>query len=157
MELYKAEFLARDLMEVHGLFEDYYDPWTFKFDNAKRRLGCCNYTRRTISISKPLVLINDEATVRDTILHEIAHALTPGAKHGPQWKTKCREIGAKPERCATDAEEVEAAWEGTCPECERVYKRHRLSKGIREKSQCHCITGPDRYDLTKTLKWKKVR
>jgi len=27
------------------------------------------------------------------ILHEIAHALTPGAKHGYTWKLKCIEIG----------------------------------------------------------------
>ena len=40
--------------------------------------------------------------MRDTILHEVAHALTPGDNHGPLWRRVCRQIGARPERCYTN-------------------------------------------------------
>lgn len=43
--------------------------------------------------------LNGEQEVRDTILHEIAHALAPRAGHGPKWRAICRQIGAEPKRC----------------------------------------------------------
>ena len=48
--------------------------WTFLFDRAIRRFGNCNYTKRQISLSAKLTLLNDEPVVRETLLHEIAHA-----------------------------------------------------------------------------------
>jgi len=71
-----ARILAVTLMQQHGLV-----GWTFKFDHARRRFGCCNFTRRTISLSRPLTFLNDDAEVRDTILHEIAHALAGLPEH----------------------------------------------------------------------------
>lgn len=94
MDIDPARILALSLMKRHGLA-----GWRFAFDHARRRFGCCNFTRRTISLSRPLVLLNGEVEVRDTILHEIAHALTPRAGHGPAWKAMCVRVGAKPERC----------------------------------------------------------
>lgn len=32
----------------------------------------------------------------DTLLHEIAHALTPGDGHGKLWQAKAMELGARP-------------------------------------------------------------
>src|SRR5690554_5113054 len=97
MNLYAARYLATQLIQQHGLA-----GWTFAFDHARRRFGSCNYTRRQITLSRPLTLLNAEAEVRDTILHEIAHALTPGDGHGDRWKAICRRIGANPSRCYTD-------------------------------------------------------
>ena len=93
MNLYEAAHLARTLMAEHGLGD-----WSFAFDHARRRFGACNYTRRRISLSRPLVLLNEIDAVRDTILHEISHALCPGDKHGPRWRATCRRIGATPKR-----------------------------------------------------------
>jgi predicted SprT family Zn-dependent metalloprotease len=98
---YDARQLAWDLMRQHGLLAA---GWTFKFDHARRRFGSCRPRSRAITLSRPLTLLNGDDQVRDTILHEIAHALTPGDGHGPQWKAKCREIGARPQRCYTDAD-----------------------------------------------------
>lgn len=95
MEPDAARDLATHLMQRHGL-----GSWRFRFDHAKRRLGSCHYGQRTITLSRPLVLLNDEAVVRDTILHEIAHALTPGAGHGPAWRRMALSVGAAPHRCA---------------------------------------------------------
>jgi predicted SprT family Zn-dependent metalloprotease len=94
MELHAAEMLARTLMDQHGL-----RGWTFGFDRAARRFGACFWRRKHISLSWKLTRLNSEAEVRDTILHEIAHAMTPNDGHGEKWKATCVAIGAKPERC----------------------------------------------------------
>ncbi len=94
MDLAAARRLALDLMQQHGVGD-----WGFTFDRAKRRLGSCRYASRTLTLSAPLTRLNDEAVVRDTILHEIAHALTPGAGHGPRWRTAARRLGAAPRAC----------------------------------------------------------
>jgi len=95
MELTAARDLALTLMAEHGIS----DTWTFAFDNATRRMGLCNYRKHTISVSRHFAEHASEAQVRDTILHEIAHALTPGAKHGPGWKVVALRIGATPKAC----------------------------------------------------------
>ena len=83
---------ARDLMDAHGL-----DEWTFAFLEAERRLGDCNFEERVIRIGRTHALDAGEAEIRDTILHEIAHALAgPEARHGPRWKAVARRIGATP-------------------------------------------------------------
>jgi len=112
-------------MREHGLA-----GWRFAFDHARRRFGCCNFTRKTISLSRPLTLLNTEDEVRDTILHEIAHALTPRAGHGPAWRAMCVRIGAKPQRCYTEQQVVApprrpAPLQIGCPRCDWWVDRHR--------------------------------
>jgi predicted SprT family Zn-dependent metalloprotease len=125
MNLYLARILAIDLMKLHGL-----GGWSFSFDHARRRFGCCRPGKKQISLSRPLVLLNSEEEVRDTILHEIAHALTPRDGHGAKWKAVCRQIGARPVRCF-QADEVitparrPARWRIGCPSCGWWADRHR--------------------------------
>lgn len=85
---------AAGLMEKHGLHK-----WTFRFDDSTRRAGCCNYCDRTISIAFELARNGTDDDIRDTILHEIAHALA-GRKHNHDavWKAKAKEIGCSGER-----------------------------------------------------------
>jgi predicted SprT family Zn-dependent metalloprotease len=73
---------------------------------------------------------NGDDEVRDTILHEIAHALVgPGHGHDGVWKAKCREIGARPEACyGAGVEMPRGRWRACCPGCERVFDRHRRPK-----------------------------
>lgn len=95
-----CEAIALDLMEQHGLTgpdvpED--KRWTFKWDNAKRRAGQCNETQRVISISRPITELWGAERMRDTILHEIAHAIA-GARHRHDrvWQAIAASIGARP-------------------------------------------------------------
>ena len=97
MNLDDAKTLAISLLHQHGL-----TGWTFRFDNARRRFGSCRYGSKLITLSRPLVYLNDVEQVRDTILHEIAHALAPGAQHGPRWRAACLKVGAIPKRCYTE-------------------------------------------------------
>ena len=83
---------ARGLMDEHGL-----DTWTFAFLEAERRLGDCHFQDRVIRVGRAHALDAGEAEIRDTILHEIAHALAgPEARHGARWKAIARRIGATP-------------------------------------------------------------
>jgi len=101
MQLPDTQRLARELMDRHGLAD-----WTFRFDHARRRFGCCRVRQKLITLSRSLTLLNSDKQVLDTILHEIAHALTPGDGHGQKWKATCLQIGAKPIRCYNNVEVV---------------------------------------------------
>lgn len=114
MDLRLARDLARQLMDSHGLKD-----WDFYFDTAKRRFGVCRYREKRISLSAALTHLNTEEEVRDTILHEIAHALAgPRAGHGPLWKAKALQIGCKPERCyGEEIVKPAATYVTECPGC----------------------------------------
>src|SRR3990167_4704474 len=93
MELPKAKQLAQELMRKHGL-----QDWTFHFDKAIRRFGMTKIKVKTISLSARLTELNNEEKVKDTILHEIAHALTPKAGHNWKWKMTAKSIGGNAQR-----------------------------------------------------------
>lgn len=99
MNLNEAQALARRLMDENGL-----SHWQFDFDRASRRFGSCNWTRRQITLSWKLTALNTSEQVRETILHEIAHAMAPGDGHGNKWRSACARLGIEPNRCYTDSE-----------------------------------------------------
>lgn len=92
MDLQAAVNLAKKLMSQHKLV-----GWKFRFVNSGEVQGSCNHLTKTITLDWPHTELSKEAEVRDTILHEIAHALV-GAGHGHDrtWQLKCVEIGARP-------------------------------------------------------------
>jgi predicted SprT family Zn-dependent metalloprotease len=150
-----VNLLARDLMDAHGLHE-----WTLTFDNAKRRLGCCRFATKTISLSRPLAEINEWNVVNDTILHEIAHALAgPRAGHGPKWRTVARQVGATPVRCADAAEvaTLACAWTGACPSCDFTVGRHRLAGSAKTSACPECCRRHNggRYSEDYRLQWTR--
>jgi predicted SprT family Zn-dependent metalloprotease len=135
--------MSLDLMDRYGLA-----GWAFRFDHARRRFGCCRYGQKTITLSRSLVLLNSHEQVRDTVLHEIAHALTPGDGHGPRWKAKCIEVGAKPLRCYTDAAvrsplRPAAKYRLGCGQCQWWVDRRRLT---RNRYVCRRCSGPLIYE-----------
>lgn len=136
MELTDAKNLAESLMNHYGLKE-----WKFKFDSAKRRFGCCWYGKKTITLSKDLVLLNSYDRVKDTILHEIAHALTPGHHHDNVWKQKAIEIGCNGNRCYTskDTIVIPGKYILKCTTCEKSYQR--MKKPRRSLSCYYCGGG----------------
>ena len=122
--------LARSLMDQHGLTD-----WTFKHDNARRRLGGCISKLKTITISRHHAAQHTDEQVRDTILHEIAHALTSDCtSHGEEWKEVCRRIGAIPKRRAEYR--IEGPWKVSCPECRKIWDLYR-------RERRYCIHHPD--------------
>jgi predicted SprT family Zn-dependent metalloprotease len=137
--------LAHDLMATHGL-----DGWTFEFRKFKGRLGQCKQGRvpgtGVISLSEFYVLLNEEWMVRDTLLHEIAHALVgPRHGHGPLWKEKARELGCIPRSCSKQARMPAGRYQAMCRICNHHYHMHRrpLSNRTYWCKQC----GPDEGQL----------
>ena len=96
-KLQLIEQFAVEKMNTYGLSQK---GWIFKWDRAKRRFGCCDYTNKHISVSQHLATLNSIEQSQDTILHEIAHALAGRqAGHGRAWIKACKYVGARPERC----------------------------------------------------------
>jgi predicted SprT family Zn-dependent metalloprotease len=123
-----AETMAIDLMRWHGL-----QSYKLQFTDAVREFGRLSYRNRTLSLSLPLVKLNNELEVLDTILHEIAHALTTSHGHDKIWQKTARDIGCNGQRCyGNDVIVPQAAYIGTCPGCQRTierYRRRRMSCG----------------------------
>jgi predicted SprT family Zn-dependent metalloprotease len=118
-----AARLARRLLDENGLSD-----WSFRFDRSQRRFGCCRYRDSTITLSRSLTSLNEEERVRNTILHEIAHALAgPGAGHGPKWALQCRALGIPAQRCYDETDTVTPVlrYQATCEGCGRSFQRAR--------------------------------
>ncbi|KQO98835.1 SprT-like domain-containing protein [Leifsonia sp. Leaf264] len=112
MDLTAARTLTHQKMTEHNLIEA---GWRFQWDNAERRMGCCHFASKRITISRKYAAVATEAEVLNTILHEIAHALVgvtyersyygsrgKSVHHGAEWKRKAREIGCTGERCGSN-------------------------------------------------------
>ncbi|WEG09409.1 SprT-like domain-containing protein [Microbacterium horticulturae] len=127
------------------------ESWTFGFDNAKRRAGQCDYTRKRITLSRYLAARHEDDDNHQTLLHEVAHALAGhAAGHGPAWKKTALElgyVGGTTHRLETATEL--APWVGRCPAGHVVY-RHR--RPAHEMSCARCCRSFDRRFL---LRWTR--
>ena len=128
MKLEKARHMAMKMMRDHGLKQ-----YTFKWDKAVRRFGCHNGRMKTISLSRPLTQHEtNEDRVKNTILHEIAHALDHKKRgysnHDKNWKSLAKSIGCSGERCTSNSS-VDLSrvmkWIGDCPKCKKTFYRSR--------------------------------
>lgn len=129
--------------------------WTFGFDKAKRRLGCCTWKRgrasvKRISISAYYAALNGLAhrdeqglhVLEDVIRHEIAHAIEyeqhGASNHGARWQALCRRVGADPSR-VYEGHEVNAApgrYVARCPQCGDEQEYYRLPRRPRACAAC---------------------
>jgi predicted SprT family Zn-dependent metalloprotease len=138
MTMKQAQELAQDLMRRHKLSPE----WSFQFDRSKVRFGKCNFSKQQISLSTYLVEANGEVEIRDTILHEIAHALAPrGAGHGPVWQALALSIGCTGRRCyGQEVARPVPKFKGTCPSCQRAIHRHR--RAVMACGNCTAVFDP---------------
>jgi len=147
MTLEGAKSMALKLMDYHGLLEK---DWSFNFDNARSRLGYCSYRKKRISLSKNYILLPtyEEDDIRDTVLHEIAHALV-GRKQGHNcvWKQKAIEIGCNGKRLYQGEATIMPKYKGTCPKCGRVILRHR-------RKHISCSRCDSRFNKDLLFVWK---
>ncbi|SEC03770.1 Predicted Zn-dependent metalloprotease, SprT family [Nocardioides exalbidus] len=145
MDLADARVMAQGLMAEHGL-----EGWRLVFDRAKTRAGVCRPGRREIGLSRPLTQLHPVDEVRDTVLHEIAHALV-GPEHGHDavWRATALRIGCSAERCvSSDVPRVEGGWVGTCPAGHRR-TAHRRPERV---TSCGACT-PGRFDPAALHDW----
>ena len=141
----EVQDLALSEMTIHGLTRK---GWTFAFDKAKRRRGCCKCHKKQITVS--IYHLRDwpdnRSDVRETILHEIAHGLCDDNEgHGPEWKRTAQRIGATPSRATCVPMDVPYLWTGACTG--RTHQAHR--KRRRAVYKCKCCGSE--------IKWRSTR
>lgn len=125
--------------------------WSFGFDNAKRRAGLCDYSRKRISVSRYLAARYDDETNHQTLLHEVAHALAGrGAGHGPAWKRTARGLGyvGGTTHDGETAEEL-AAWVGVCPAGHTAYRHRRPPRAT------SCVACAPQFDARYLFAWTR--
>ena len=116
--------------------------WTIDIDHATRRLGLCNYNKKKITISYHLLRgpSCDEKQMRNTVLHELAHAIVgPNHNHDETWKKMALRIGCDAKRCGS-MDLVEATYILECPKkcfSRGYYRRPKTDNKICMK--CHSV------------------
>jgi len=122
--------------------------WSFKWSRALGSFGQCNLNDHTISLSLELTVSNSEEEVKNTILHEIAHALAGrGHNHDNYWKSICISIGAKPERCFDDTEKSNLPGREYEAHCSCGYKHLKIRKPRRALICRYC---------REKLQWQRI-
>lgn len=137
---------TRRLMHEHGLTD-----WKVEVMHSKHTAGRCSYGARTIEMSLPCAEARSEAETINTILHEIAHALTPGHKHDWVWRAKLLELGGdgRTRWNNEDARKQMALWVGVCPSGHESYRNARSAK----MTQVSCGKCSRRFDARFALTW----
>lgn len=143
MDLGNALSLARELVREHGL-----DGWTVGFDRAKARAAACHFRDRRITLSSHLTALHEQEEVRDSILHEIAHALV-GPRHGHDdvWRATALAIGSSGTRCVEGGPSVTGNWWGTCSAGHQT-TRHRRPERVMTCARCS-----PKFDVQHLLTW----
>ncbi|KAI9004204.1 hypothetical protein BC832DRAFT_540323 [Gaertneriomyces semiglobifer] len=139
-----ATKLAHTLFTKHKIV-----GWTFGFDRAVRRYGVTKFGSKVISLSREWVNSPTGTldNIRNTILHEIAHVLTPKHHHDAVWKAKAIEIGCTGERCGSYGSFVEKKWKIIC-KCGRAnLERHRKPACLENKLKNILLERVDPYTL----------
>jgi predicted SprT family Zn-dependent metalloprotease len=149
----KAEQLANTLISKWEL-----DGWTFKFNHRKRNLGVCRYGPKSIELSLYLLPFMSDYDVKDTILHEIAHALDwrerGESDHGPEWRRWAVKVGANPSRLTKLSKEITAKSKYTliCPNGHKV-PAHRKRKRESSCAKCDPNGFNEKFKFTVKQNW----
>ncbi|MGV8968157.1 MAG: SprT-like domain-containing protein [Cellulomonas sp.] len=145
MDIDEARLLAIELMRQHQL-----TGWRVVFDRARTRAGICRFDRQEIGLSRVLTALHPPELVRETILHEIAHALTgPGHAHDAVWRATARGIGSDGRRCVSaSAPRPPAPWVGECA------RGHEVTRHRRPARPTSCVRCNRRFDPTHLITWR---
>lgn len=157
MTLNQAVILAKKMIENHKELKG----WRIVSNRRKRAFGVCNYTYRQIELSAYLIPECTDKSIKDTIIHEIAHALCPGHNHDRVWQMKCVELGGNGQRCggadnykegkvgSLVLQEKLAKYTLTCPVCDAVYHKNRKTTKVSSCGKHGRVYDP-KYKLTVT-------
>lgn len=136
---------ARAWMATHHL-----EGWSFQFDHATKRAGCCNYRDRVISVADAYARSATDEQVNDTILHEIAHALVGKAHgHNPVWQATAIALGCSGTRCH-DVQFAPPRYIVTCEHACWVATAERRKRG----TVCRLCHGQLRYTTYTEERWQ---
>lgn len=125
--------------------------WTFRWDHARRRAGACHHDKKQISLSIHVTVLGSLDDAEQTILHEIAHALSGKEhNHSQKWLDTARSIGYTGwVRHTGPSPEHLARWRGTCP-AGHVILRYRRPRNM----VASCVTCNPRFSRNHLIEWE---
>jgi predicted SprT family Zn-dependent metalloprotease len=128
------------------------EGWSFQFDHATKRAGCCNYRTQVISLAHAYARAAADEAIDDTLLHEIAHALV-GKAHGHDqvWQAKAVALGCAGQRCH-DVQFTPPRYIVTCDNACWVTTAERRQRG----AVCRTCHGPVRYRTYTEERWQEA-
>jgi hypothetical protein len=102
-----------------GIMREHLDEsWTFRFSRTTRFAGFCDDHpgKHVVALASWNALLSPEYAIRDTMLHEVAHALDRyvkgGAHHGASWMKVAMDLGVQLD-LTWDATQIRP-WRGYC-------------------------------------------
>jgi predicted SprT family Zn-dependent metalloprotease len=129
------------------------EGWSFQFDHAPTRAGCCNYQTRVISLAHAYARTAADEAIDETLLHEIAHALVGQAHgHGPVWQAHARALGCAGTRCH-EVQFTPPRYIVTCEHRCWVTTAERRQRG----AVCRTCHGTLRYVTYTAERWQRAR
>lgn len=143
----QAVILGEHYLDLYGLTAK---GWKFGLVRRVRNIGMCYYHKKLITVS--VCFIHDDAQVKDTILHEIAHALVgPQVKaHGTEWKQAAMSLGCEPRACGFAQPQAQAKYLLTCLTCGYTYNKYRKPRVTRSCPKCSPTCWNPVYKMTVT-------
>lgn len=122
-----------NLIREEGL---HVNGWHTKIDNNRKRYGACKYGPNIIVLSKINTVLGRQASIIDTIRHEVAHAVAGAhAGHGSKWQEEAVRLGATPKATKGDIVEYMEKTYKYVYECENC-KRQKYSHTDVSKRYC---------------------
>jgi predicted SprT family Zn-dependent metalloprotease len=117
--------------------------WKFAWNSRRTSFGLCSPRRKTIFLSTFLLSTVPLDEHKDTVLHEIAHALDfeerGFSNHDRYWKRKAIEVGAAPVACRSVQDNTtilqQSKYTLVCPNGHE-YPKHRMLKHKRSCPKC---------------------
>ena len=160
----------RTIAEGYDFFQEYLRR--FKLDNytldvvkvpvqakTKRAVASCNWFHHKFEIVEFYLTHLNTLDLEQVILHEIAHALTPGHGHDQYFKSVARRIGAIPEAKADFSYLTEKMPKYLKPKLNYVYECpvcHNLSYyGRKLKNSYSCGKCSNKFDRRFILVFKE--
>ena len=104
--------------------------WKWKLMNKKTVLGECDYDESVLYLSSFYIKRQLFSEIRETILHEVAHALEPSGFHDLSWKNTFIAIGGKGNTYAMTHRNI-FKYKTICSRC--IFARY-----YHIKSRIHC-------------------
>lgn len=131
--------------------------WTVKLNNAKRSLWLCDETKKELRFSKFFIENNSDIEIKETLIHEVAHALAwNDKKHWPKWIQMAKLLGLKnPEQFNRTAVQAEWKYLMICPWCDA--KHYFYKKPKKNWKACYeCCVKYNRWKFDKRFELNPI-
>ncbi|WVX87416.1 hypothetical protein EniLVp02_0077 [Vibrio phage EniLVp02] len=103
-ELYARMVELLDICGLEGWVANIQKPKRGAEINSPRINGRCNYVSKTISINESDLPVKTKVEIENTLIHEVAHALTQGDGHGSTFRRVADAMGGNSRATASTSD-----------------------------------------------------